>query len=154
MGDGTDKWRLLLLTWLKSKDPSSPEKDKLKYRNFSFTEFVQFYTSSSEKNAHWREINEMCSPCLMHYDFIGLFETLREDAAFLVDALNETAPSTGGLLHKQRVTNSSQEKSLRKSYSRLPRELLQTLIQDPGIVTDLALFGYDVPRVIQELLHH
>ncbi|XP_072165179.1 carbohydrate sulfotransferase 11-like [Diadema setosum] len=146
--DNTSNWRWLLLAWLQKSDPVVAATYKAKFKNFTFTEFVKFYLSSQEKDEHWREMHKLCSPCLLHYDFIGAFETSEEETTHFLRSINVSMQ----LPRLQKKTNSSKPTELHEYYSQLPVDLLQKLVVDGGIVTDMKIFGYDVPEVIKELL--
>ncbi|KFQ20766.1 Carbohydrate sulfotransferase 9, partial [Merops nubicus] len=48
-----------------------------------FREFIQYLLDSHRPigmDIHWEQVSKLCYPCLIHYDFIGKFETLEEDA--------------------------------------------------------------------------
>jgi len=51
----------------------------------TFTEFVKYLIDPETRsktyfNEHWRPMVELCSPCHIHYDVIGKYETLLDDA--------------------------------------------------------------------------
>ncbi|XP_072232268.1 carbohydrate sulfotransferase 12-like [Leuresthes tenuis] len=55
----------------------------------TFSSFVKFLGDpKTERNGlfdpHWRQMNRLCQPCLIDYDFIGHQETLEEDAQELL----------------------------------------------------------------------
>ncbi|MBN3309879.1 CHST8 sulfotransferase, partial [Amia calva] len=53
----------------------------------TFKEFVQYLLDVHKPvgmDIHWEHVNRLCSPCLLDYDFIGKFETMEEDANFLL----------------------------------------------------------------------
>ncbi|XP_062986732.1 carbohydrate sulfotransferase 9 isoform X2 [Elgaria multicarinata webbii] len=48
-----------------------------------FKEFIQYLLDPLRPvgmDTHWEQINKLCYPCIINYDFIGKFETLEEDA--------------------------------------------------------------------------
>nr|XP_053643002.1 carbohydrate sulfotransferase 11-like [Cherax quadricarinatus] len=60
--------------------------------NVTFTEFIRYITESGplsyeQRNEHWLSMHEICNPCAVQYDFIGKFETLKEDADYVLDWL-------------------------------------------------------------------
>ena len=85
-----------------------------------FDEFVKFLTNTTEiasflKNPYWREINRLCGPCQINYDVISHFESLVDDALYILrlvhaDHIVEFPSSKGSS-----PTNSS-SKSLYESY--------------------------------------
>ena len=49
-----------------------------------FNEFVQYLidlTPNESRNEHWERQHKLCSPCVINYDFIGKYDTLKSDAA-------------------------------------------------------------------------
>ncbi|XP_062861009.1 carbohydrate sulfotransferase 8 [Trichomycterus rosablanca] len=53
----------------------------------TFQEFIRYLLDVHRPvgmDIHWESVNQLCSPCLLDYDFIGKFETLEEEADFLL----------------------------------------------------------------------
>ncbi|XP_027881632.1 carbohydrate sulfotransferase 8-like [Xiphophorus couchianus] len=53
----------------------------------TFREFVQYLLDAQRPvgmDTHWERVGQLCSPCLIPYDFIGKVESLQEDADFLL----------------------------------------------------------------------
>ncbi|XP_003473478.1 carbohydrate sulfotransferase 13 [Cavia porcellus] len=44
-------------------------------------------------NEHWERAHTLCHPCRLRYDVVGKFETLAEDAAFVLDLVGESGLS-------------------------------------------------------------
>ncbi|KAG2469859.1 CHST8 sulfotransferase, partial [Polypterus senegalus] len=66
----------------------------------TFKEFIQYLLDVHKPvgmDIHWDHVNRLCSPCLINYDFIGKFETMEEDANFVLHMIgapkNLTFPS-------------------------------------------------------------
>lgn len=60
----------------------------------TFKEFIQYLLDVHRPvgmDIHWEPVGRLCSPCLLDYDFIGKFETLEEEANFLLRSIG--APS-------------------------------------------------------------
>ncbi|XP_054888522.1 carbohydrate sulfotransferase 8-like [Poeciliopsis prolifica] len=56
----------------------------------TFREFVQYLLDAQRPvgmDIHWERVSQLCSPCLIPYDFIGKIETLQEDADFLLHGI-------------------------------------------------------------------
>lgn len=53
----------------------------------TFREFVRYLLDVRRPvglDIHWEPVTQLCSPCRLRYDFIGKFESLKEDASFLL----------------------------------------------------------------------
>lgn len=53
----------------------------------TFREFVRYLLDVKRPvgmDIHWEPVSQMCSPCLMRYNFIGKFENLEKEANFLL----------------------------------------------------------------------
>ncbi|XP_056595194.1 carbohydrate sulfotransferase 8-like isoform X3 [Triplophysa dalaica] len=60
----------------------------------TFKEFIQYLLDVHRPvgmDIHWMPVAQLCSPCLLDYDFIGKFETMEEEANFLLRSFG--APS-------------------------------------------------------------
>lgn len=79
------------------------KKIEMKYRgntageghNVTFPEFIRFISepgsgTTEQRNEHWLPMHTLCSPCAVHYDFIGKFEHLKEDSDYLLKWLGVT----------------------------------------------------------------
>jgi hypothetical protein len=61
----------------------------------TFPEFVQYildeWSAGHVLDRHWRPQSDLCSPCLVQYDFVGHQETLASDAAHILSVLRRRA---------------------------------------------------------------
>ncbi|XP_029909339.1 carbohydrate sulfotransferase 8-like [Myripristis murdjan] len=60
----------------------------------TFREFVQYLLDVRRPvgmDIHWEPVTQLCNPCLLKYNFIGKFESLAEEANFLLQRIG--APS-------------------------------------------------------------
>ena len=49
-----------------------------------FNEFVKYLIDlplNKKRDAHWERQHKLCSPCVINYDFVGNYDTLKSDAA-------------------------------------------------------------------------
>lgn len=56
----------------------------------TFREFVQYLLDVRRPvgmDIHWEPVSQLCSPCILRYNFIGKFESLEEDANFLLQSV-------------------------------------------------------------------
>uniref|UniRef100_A0A3B4B9F0 Carbohydrate sulfotransferase n=1 Tax=Periophthalmus magnuspinnatus TaxID=409849 RepID=A0A3B4B9F0_9GOBI len=57
----------------------------------TFREFVRYLLDIKRPvgmDIHWEPVTQLCSPCLMRYNFIGKFENLEKEANFLLRNIN------------------------------------------------------------------
>ena len=61
----------------------------------TFSEFAEFvideWTSGRTLDRHWMPQQNICSPCYVHYDFIGRFERLDQDTKHVLAKLTSKA---------------------------------------------------------------
>ncbi|XP_011668709.1 carbohydrate sulfotransferase 11 isoform X2 [Strongylocentrotus purpuratus] len=116
-----------------------------------FDEFVKFLTNTTEKASfleqnHWRAINQLCGPCQIDYDVIGHFDSLVDDALYILRLVHADHvvefPSSKG----SSPTNSSSNSLYESYYAEVPRTDLEKLYQKYRL--DFELFGYEKPAVI------
>lgn len=56
----------------------------------TFREFIQYLLDVRRPvgmDIHWEPVSQLCNPCLLRYDFIGKFESLEEDANFVLQSV-------------------------------------------------------------------
>ncbi|XP_023268242.1 carbohydrate sulfotransferase 8-like [Seriola lalandi dorsalis] len=56
----------------------------------TFREFVQYLLDVHRPvgmDIHWEPVSQLCNPCLLSYNFIGKFESLEEEANFLLQSV-------------------------------------------------------------------
>lgn len=56
----------------------------------TFREFVQYLLDAQRPvrmDIHWEPVSQLCNPCVLAYDFIGRFESLQEEAGFLLRSI-------------------------------------------------------------------
>ncbi|XP_026773358.2 carbohydrate sulfotransferase 12-like [Pangasianodon hypophthalmus] len=107
----------------------------------SFYNFIQFILSLQAKkdaffDEHWQQINHLCHPCLIEYDFIGKMETIEEDAAqllrmFHVDNIVDLRPW---------INSKTEPSAIKTWFSNIPVEWRRKLYKI--YEADFRLFGY------------
>ncbi|XP_070763033.1 carbohydrate sulfotransferase 8-like [Enoplosus armatus] len=56
----------------------------------TFREFIQYLLDVHRPvgmDIHWEPVSQLCNPCLLRYNFIGKFESLEEEANFLLQSV-------------------------------------------------------------------
>ena len=57
--------------------------------NITFSDFIDFWLTSKSlsNNPHFNFVANMCSPCLVRYDYYGNFKTFEKDSKVLMDRI-------------------------------------------------------------------
>ncbi|XP_038055346.1 carbohydrate sulfotransferase 11-like [Patiria miniata] len=112
--------------------------------NITFQQFSRFVSDPINQNLepHWQEMYRQCQPCMIQYDFIGNYSSLKEDADFIIKTtkLNQPFPESTN------PTGSSKQSKIKRYFSQLTEDEIDALYQRYS--TDFHLFGYSVPPYI------
>ncbi|XP_071481620.1 carbohydrate sulfotransferase 11-like [Diadema antillarum] len=135
-----------LTEWFKEHHPGQTHENQS--QPFTYREFVTHYMKAGEKNQHWEDMNKLCFPCHVNYDFIGHYETLKPDSDFILDLANAPA-NVRFPTPQKKPTYSSDEETLAKFYSQLTDQDLDHLTVSRGFATDATMFGYQMPDCIR-----
>ncbi|XP_073495231.1 carbohydrate sulfotransferase 14 [Phyllobates terribilis] len=128
--------------------PQPPGATASKGDDVTFPEFLRYLLDEDEEkmNEHWMPIYRLCQPCALHYDFIGSYERLREDAHRVLDAIR--APSYIQFPERQAWYKPVTEETLRYHLCHTPAGLLRELL--PKYIMDYSLFAYPLPNLTRE----
>ncbi|XP_068208774.1 carbohydrate sulfotransferase 11-like [Palaemon carinicauda] len=114
--------------------------------NITFQEFIRWVTppngtwTTAQQNEHWRPIVELCAPCAIQYDAVGLYENLQHEAnetLYWIGAgeLAERFPPPDRAFHA-----SKQHQKYKNSLTSQDKlQFLRTYL------LDFLLFGYNMP---------
>ncbi|XP_054723286.1 carbohydrate sulfotransferase 11-like [Uloborus diversus] len=133
---------------IKKFRPNPSEESIEKGHDVRFLEFIQYVTSLNVEdwkkafNEHWRPVFDLCFPCHIKYDFIGKYETLSDDATFI---LRKTGISTKVKFpdrlqsYKKQPTGDLMQLYYRNISTNLHRKLFEVYKED------FTLFEYESP---------
>ncbi|XP_060082206.1 carbohydrate sulfotransferase 14-like [Ylistrum balloti] len=64
-------------------------KEPVEGDDVTFLEFIKYVIDDNEATSdeHWRPVTKLCAPCQIGYDFIGKYETIDEDADFIMSQI-------------------------------------------------------------------
>uniref|UniRef100_A0A8C4QZW9 Carbohydrate sulfotransferase n=1 Tax=Eptatretus burgeri TaxID=7764 RepID=A0A8C4QZW9_EPTBU len=75
--------------WIIKAYRKNPSKKELNTNNITFPEFARFVIQNPlGPDTHWQQMNRICNPCQIQYDFIGHYETINEEANWLLRYVN------------------------------------------------------------------
>jgi len=129
---------------------ASSEQSLKRGHDVKFREMVQYlldpppntrYSDLLLSDNHWRQQHRLCHPCYVHYDFIGHYETLHDDAQAVLQAL--------GVADRVSFPSTDPNNRWKTKTSDVSAKLLSELSRgELGRVKelyafDLELFGYD-----------
>ena len=133
-------WNLLGREIIKQQRKNATAVSKTCGHDVTFSEFliyvVKVLNSSACLDMHFQPSQKHCLPCTFNYDYVGKYETLREDTLFLKDHLN------------LKITFSDFEKD--SHYDAIRDAALWVYQQKPGIVKCMP-FGCGLFRVWKRL---
>ena len=119
--------------------------------NVTFTEFLKFIVtypdSFSSRDEHWRQYEHLCFPCTIEYDFIGHYETLADDAAYLL----KMAGIDDRVVFPP-VRSSRADTDFLTYYSQVPYKLIFELAK--AFRSDFEMFGYPFPGPLIKVLSY
>ena len=108
----------------------------------SFEDFIKYLTIRSDDpklmEPHWERFYKLCHVCDVKYDFIGKFDTLRDDVAFVLRQIYRSTPE----FYFPNVTKPrSALERMRQYYGQLDHKLIEQL--EKVYRMDFELFGYE-----------
>ncbi|XP_071440162.1 carbohydrate sulfotransferase 11 [Hetaerina americana] len=118
----------------------NPSKDSLiKGDDVTFQEFSAYLTNPDNNsfNEHWKPIFDLCHLCIIDYDIIGKYETLYEDAEFILKQIGKS-----DIMFPRAVKPSKTLSKLQKYYSTLSHKVINDLYNIYKM--DFELFEYNL----------
>ncbi|MBN3325839.1 CHSTB sulfotransferase, partial [Atractosteus spatula] len=128
-------------------DPSEEALEK--GDDVSFEEFVYYlvdpHTQHEEPfNEHWERVHSLCHPCIIHYDVVGKYETLDQDARYILELAGaEGAVQFPASSKSTRTTDDMTAQFFRK-ISPFYQKKLYNLYK-----MDFLLFNYSIPYYLK-----
>ncbi|CAH2312047.1 carbohydrate sulfotransferase 13 [Pelobates cultripes] len=114
----------------------------------TFEEFVYYLvdpmTQKEEPfNEHWERVHSLCHPCIVHYDVVGKYETLEEDAQYVLQLIG-VGDSIKFPSSKSPRTTGGMAAEFFKGVNRFYQRRLFNLYK-----MDFLLFNYSIPNYLQ-----
>lgn len=112
----------------------------------SFPEFTTYVVKTQHFDEHWSPFDHLCHPCAIHYDFIGHYEDLAQDAPYLVKMAGIDDRVS---FPPFRASRTSAE--LVYYYSQISKQRILELAK--LYESDFGMFGYSFPGKLGVLLN-
>ncbi|KAM4690499.1 carbohydrate sulfotransferase 9-like [Rhinophrynus dorsalis] len=113
-------------------------------QNVTFEEFILYILQEDPKrrDKHWKPMFELCDPCNIKYDILGKFETMAQDAEYVLKTIG--APKHVKYPSLKHYPNESRTNDIisRNFIRDLPPNLLKTLFKIYHL--DFSLFEYNI----------
>ncbi|XP_016311774.1 carbohydrate sulfotransferase 14-like [Sinocyclocheilus anshuiensis] len=125
---------------------------KIAGNDVTFTEFVRYLLDEDPErmNEHWMPIYNLCQPCAIEYDFIGSYERLESDAAYVLERVG--VPQHVRFPERQTWYKPVTKETLHYYLCTVPQKFLKELL--PKYILDFSLFGYPLPNTTTEFCRH
>ncbi|MEE6492855.1 hypothetical protein FKM82_016652 [Ascaphus truei] len=110
--------------------------------NVTFEEFVRYIIQENPRyrDTHWKPMFHLCDPCNIQYDIVGKFETMKQDADYVLKTVgapkNLTFPSIKHYSNESRTNGNISSEYFRN----LPTKLLGHLMDIYRL--DFSMFAY------------
>ncbi|XP_077181486.1 carbohydrate sulfotransferase 13 isoform X2 [Paroedura picta] len=129
------------------QDPSEEAMER--GHDVRFEEFVYYLldpqTQDEEPfNEHWERMHSLCHPCIIHYDVIGKYETLTEDANYILRLIGADAGVKFPSSSKTTRTNDDMTAKFFQNISSFYQRRLFNLYK-----MDYLLFNYSIPSYLR-----
>ncbi|XP_051581202.1 carbohydrate sulfotransferase 14-like [Myxocyprinus asiaticus] len=126
--------------------------EKIVGNDVTFTEFVRYLLDEDPErmNEHWMPIYNLCQPCAIEYNFIGTYERLERDAAYVLERVG--APQHVRFPERQTWYKPVTKETLHYYLCTVPQKILKELL--PKYILDFSLFGYALPNTTTEYCRH
>ena len=145
--DMQKKYGVPIVKKFRDNPPENPQGDDV-----TLGEFFKYLagTSVNQFNEHWMPFNELCQPCYVDYNFVGIYENLESEATTMIKHLGLSEkvsyPARQRYYDKNTVPNDGKIEEWRKVPSETFQDVLRKYAQDFG------LFGYPMPENVEEYI--
>ena len=126
--------------------------------DLKFEEFVQYVLQEARRGAqhldmHWRPQYNHCYPCHIKYDFIGHYETLREDSEHVLRQITHDTNYTDVHFPATDIDNRhrNSHEFLQQFYANVSASDIRGLLQ--LYKKDYDVFGFKYPDIVRQKLN-
>lgn len=145
--DMQKKYGVPIVKKFRENPPENPQGDDV-----TLEEFFKYLagTSTNQYNEHWMPFTELCQPCYVDYNYIGIYEDLENEATAMIKHLGlsdkVTYPARQRYYDKNSVPDDGKIAEWREVSPETFQDVLKKFAQDFG------LFGYPLPENVEEYI--
>ena len=114
--------------------------------NVTFTKFIYYVAGVGfNKERHWNTYDKLCHPCNIQYDFIGHFDNMPEETAYILrqTGMDQVAAFPEFLTHNTTT-------KMFRNYAQIPKAKIFELAE--AFRQDLEMFGYGFPGSLSDVM--
>jgi len=101
-------------------------------------------------NIHWRSQYDICQPCHINYDAVGFYETLRDDAKYILEKI--AAGENAYFFPRSVDTLQRSSDEYLTMFDNVPLGDIESLLD--MYKRDYEVFGYRIPERIRRRLYN
>ena len=125
--------------------PNASQADLQSGYGVKWPEFVEYILNGGDKEDwHWQNYDDICGSCDIHYEFVGHYENLEEDAIYALERANLAR------LKFPKVLPAKTKDELIQYYSQIPKDWIKRLYD--VYQHSFEMFGYSFPGPLASLL--
>lgn len=113
---------------------------------FSFEAYLQYIAHGSQgsPDIHWIPMYELCSPCLINYDYVSKLETINSDSDYWIDSVLNARKIIENFPQANNVKKSltTADEVVVNAFKNIPQDLIQKLYEIYEL--DFLLFDYKI----------
>ena len=145
--DMQKKYGIPIVKKFRDNPPADPKGDDV-----TLGEFFKYLagTATTQFNEHWMPFIELCQPCHVDYNFIGIYEDLENEATTMIKHVGLSDKVTYPARQRYYDKNSVADDAKIDEWHRVPPEAFQDVVKK--YATDFGLFGYPLPENVDDYI--
>ncbi|XP_040202233.1 carbohydrate sulfotransferase 9-like [Rana temporaria] len=115
--------------------------------HITFTEFVHFISQEEPyyRDTHWKPMYHLCDPCNIQYDIIGKFESINQDADFVLKTIGAPKDLKYPTMKHHSNDSRTSEEITKQYLETLPPKLYRQLLDVYS--ADFSMFEYSYYKI-------
>ena len=145
--DMQKKYGVSIVQKFRENPPENPQGDDV-----TLEEFFKYLagTSINQYNEHWMPFTELCQPCYVDYNYIGIHEDLENEATTMIKHLGLSDKVTYPVRQHYYDKNGVPDDGKIAEWHEMLPETFQNVLKK--YAQDFSLFGYPLPENIEQYI--